>query len=233
MTLKDTLAALKKAGTDQNRKIYTNHGAVLPLFGVSYAEQGKLKRMIGTDQKLALGLWKSGNHDARILACMIADAAAMKSNELDSWARDLGDYIICDAFCKLAARTPYAAKKSATWRDRKSEFVAAAGWELTGLQAWDQNSEMTSSEAAQLIKQITDEIHSRPNRTKHSMNQTLICLGVRSPQLHKKAMAAAKKIGKVFVDHGQTSCKTPDAILYMTKTLEHRAKKVGSQKGPR
>ena len=33
-----------------------------------------------------------------------------------------------------------------------------------------------------------------------------------------------KKIGKVEVDHGQTSCKTPDAASYMAKVLAHRAK---------
>lgn len=230
MTLKQAMAALKKAGTAQNCKIYTNHGAVLPLFGVSFAELKKLTKKIGTDQEIADGLWASGNHDARILACMVADGQGMKSSQLDQWCRDLSDYIICDAFCKLVAQSPHAAKKAATWRERKNEFVAAAGWELTGLLALDQNSAMTDAEAAPLIQQITREIHHRPNRTRHSMNQTLICLGVRNSKLHKKAVAAAKKIGKVEVDHGQTSCKTPEAAAYMEKILAHRAKKEASRK---
>ena len=233
MTLKDTLATMKKAGTEQNRKIYSNHGAVLPQYGVSFAELSRLAKRIGTDQKLADKLWKTGNHDARILACMVADAEAMTSSHLDSWARELVDYIICDAFCKLVIRTPHAAKKATIWRDRKSEFVAAAGWEVTGLLAWDQNSELTDGDAAKLIKQIAKEIHDRPNRTRHSMNQTLICLGVRSGKLHKQAVAAAKKIGPVYVNHGKTSCTTPDAIQYMAKTLEHRKKKVSRIRLPR
>ena len=32
-------------------------------------------------------------------------------------------------------------------------------------------------------------------------------------------MAAAKRIGKIDVDHGATSCKTPDAIPYMKKVI--------------
>ncbi len=224
MTLKQTLAALQQAGTAQNRKIYTNHGAVLPQFGVSFAELKKLNKSIGTDQDLAEGLWQSGNHDARILACMVADAAAMTSRQFDAWARDLGDYIICDALAKVVSGSPLAGRKAAIWRERKSEFVAALGWNVTGLLAFDPDSDLTEEQAGQLIDQITREIHNRPNRTRHSMNQALICLGVRSPRLHRKAVAAAKIIGKVHVDHGATSCQTPEAISYMEKTLAHRNK---------
>jgi 3-methyladenine DNA glycosylase AlkD len=225
VTLKQALAALQKAGTAQNRKIYTNHGAVLPLFGVSYAELNKLKKSLGTDQDLADGLWQSGHHDARILACMVADAAAMTSRQFDAWARDLGDYIICDAMAKVVSSSPLAGRKAAIWRERKSEFVAALGWDVTGLLALDPASDLTDEEAGQLIDQIAREIHDRPNRTRHSMNQALICLGVRKPRLHEKAVAAARKIGRVEVDHGATSCQTPEAIGYMEKTLAHRAQK--------
>ena len=51
------------------------------------------------------------------------------------------------------------------------------------------------------------------------MNQTLIAIGVRSPRLEKRARAVAKAIGKVEVDHGDTSCKTPDATAYIERTL--------------
>ena len=72
---------------------------------------------------------------------------------------------------------------------------------------------------------IEAEIHHQPNRTRHSMNQALICLGVLNKALAKGAKAVAKRIGKVEVDHGQTSCKTPDAAAYIDKTLAHRAAK--------
>lgn len=32
----------------------------------------------------------------------------------------------------------------------------------------------------------------------------------------------AARIGKVEVDHGETGCKTPDAAVYIRKTLERR-----------
>ncbi|NNE43966.1 MAG: DNA alkylation repair protein, partial [Gemmatimonadetes bacterium] len=53
MTYRETMKALKAAGTAQNRKIYGNHGVTGEVFGVSYAELGKLKKKIKRDQKLA------------------------------------------------------------------------------------------------------------------------------------------------------------------------------------
>ena len=48
-------------------------------------------------------------------------------------------------------------------------------------------------------------------------NSTLIAIGFRSHTLEKKALAVAKKIGVVEMDHGETNCKTPDAAAYILK----------------
>ncbi|MDA0206235.1 MAG: hypothetical protein O3A53_09280 [Acidobacteria bacterium] len=37
-----------------------------------------------------------------------------------------------------------------------------------------------------------------------------------------EAVAAAKRIGVVEVDHGQTGCKTPGAASYIRKIVERR-----------
>jgi hypothetical protein len=57
------------------------------------------------------------------------------------------------------------------------------------------------------------------------MNGALIAIGVRNDQLEKLAITAAKRIGTVEVDHGDTDCKTPDAVAYIAKTKAHRVKK--------
>ena len=227
MTLKQALAALKKGGTAQNRKIYGRHGVTGEMFGVSYALQKKLAKQIGTDHELALGLWASGNHDARVLATMVCDPAAFTSRQLDTMARELDSYVLTDAFCSPVVRSEKGLKKFEVWKNRKAEFVSAAAWNILAGQALRvvQNDVLTDAYCSEQIDLIVREIHTRPNRTRHSMNQALISLGVRNPRLEKKARAAAKKIGKVEVDHGQTSCTTPDAARYMTKILEHKKKK--------
>ena len=39
-------------------------------------------------------------------------------------------------------------------------------------------------------------------------------------------IAAAQRIGKVEVDHGDTDCKTPDAVSYIKKSLARKSKRV-------
>jgi hypothetical protein len=54
---------------------------------------------------------------------------------------------------------------------------------------------------------------------------TVILIGSRNVALRKAATAAAKRIGKVDVDHGDTACKTPDAASYIEKTWTHSMSK--------
>jgi len=224
VTLKQTLAALEKAGTAQNRKVYARHGVGEDQYGVSYADLGKLKKAIGTDHALALELWATGNHDARILACMVADASALGARELDAMARELDNYVIADAFAVLAARSPHAERRFAAWRGRKHEWTAAAAWNVLCHLAGDA-ADRPDAFFLEPLASIAADIHGRPNRVRHSMNQALIAVGVRNDALHRAALDVAARIGRVEVDHGATGCTTPDARAYMEKTLAHRAKK--------
>ena len=225
MTFKQAVSALEKAGTAQNRKIYGNHGVTIAMYGVSFADLKKLKKQIGTDTDLARQLWGTGNHDARILACMIAGSDDLTSRELDSWARQLDSYVVTDAFATLVSRTPHAKNKFSAWRDRKSEWVSATAWNIMSHLALDLDADLTDTFCSEQIALIQREIHNQPNRTRHSMNQALIALGVRNDKLQKKAMTAAAKIGKVEVDHGATSCKTQDAAAYILKTVAYQKSK--------
>lgn len=224
MTFDEVMEQLESLGTEQNRKVYARHGAAEPMFGVSFAHLRAMQRRIQTDQELASALWASGNHDARILATLVADPATIGSAELDDWSRDLDNYILCDALSSLVGKTPFVDEKIDRWCALKSEWRAATGWNLVAGAAMSQE-EIDDGYFASCLDEIVSDIKNVPNRVRHSMNQALICIGVRNPALRKKALAAAKKVGKVEVDHGETGCRTPDAAAYIGRTLAHRQKK--------
>lgn len=54
------------------------------------------------------------------------------------------------------------------------------------------------------------------------MNGALISIGVFNPALRAKAIEAVERIGKVEVDHGETNCKTPDAVPYIEKATKRK-----------
>ena len=224
MALNDVLADLKQLGTAQNRKVYGRHGVGENMYGVSFANLNKLAKQIKTNHELAGKLWATGNHDARVLATMIADPPKMTSRELDAWARDLDNYCLTDCFSGLVSEARHARAKMEKWGKSMAEWTGRAGWLLLAHLA-RKDSELTDRYLEQQLPTIEREIHSRPNQVRDAMNSALIAIGIRNPRLEKKALAAAKRIGKVEVDHGETSCKTPDAAAYIRKTLERRKNK--------
>jgi 3-methyladenine DNA glycosylase AlkD len=224
MKLKEILAKLESLGTAQNRKIYARHGVTAPMYGVSFGNLGKLRKKIGTDQELAVALWRTGNHDARVLATMVADPARFTSRELDRGARELDSAVVTDAYASMLAADPRAPRKAEIWGGRRSEFVGRAGWGLVARIAGLAN-DLDNAWFLARIGEIEAGVHGAPNRKRETMNTALIAIGCRNNALRRRAQAAARRIGPVEVDHGETSCKTADAVEYIDRTWKHRAKK--------
>jgi len=224
MSLAETMRELEQAGSAQTRKTYARHGAREPMFGVSFAVLKTLVKRIGVDHELALALWSTKNHDARTLAVKIADPARIKTSDLDRWARASPPRICGGYVPALAAESPHGAAKAREWLASSDETLRSAGWTLSGFLA--SLDEQTPDEwFAQRLAQIEKTIHSAPNDEREAMNRALIAIGGRSAALRKAATAAAKRIGKVEVDYGDTSCKTPDAGPYIEKMWAHAAAK--------
>lgn len=224
MSFEEVMETLKTAGSEQNRKIYSRHGVKNEIFGVSFADLGKLKKKIQTDHELAKALWKTGVHDARILALMVADPQQADETLVTGWGGDLGNDVVTDYFADYVFQTPLTRQKMEAWTQAEDEWLGQAGWRLVAKCAM-QDSSLPDSFFEARLEQIEGKIHTRKNRVRDAMNSALIAIGIRNPALQAKALAAAAKIGKVVVDHGQTSCKTPDAGQYILKTVQHREKK--------
>ncbi len=216
MNKTEAIRQLKAMGTAQNRKVYARHGVKGPMYGVSYSNLGKLRRAIKTDHALAERLWATDNFDVRVLATMVADPAQMTAADLDAWLADIDNYGLAGAFSELAYRTPVAARVAKKWSRSRDEWKSTCGWNMIGhLASHEETIDEADLEAA--LETIEAKIHRSPNRTRYAMNRALIAIGRRTPRLRRTATAAAKRIGSVEVDHGETGCKTPDAVAAIAK----------------
>lgn len=223
-TLESLMAEMKKRGTAQAVKIYKRHGMVEPLFGVSFADLGVFKKQIKTDHALALKLWATGNGDARHLATMIANPEQFTSKQLDMWVKNQNCTGVCDLTGGLVAKTRFAREKADAWILSKDEWIGRTGWNVVCSLAMNTENALPDAYFERLLKRLEKEIHSAKNFTRHMMNMALISIGGRNAKLRVQAEAAAKRIGKVHVDHGETSCKTPEAIPYIAKTWARKKK---------
>ena len=79
--------------------------------------------------ELALGLWDSEIHEARIMAGLIDDPKKVTEAQLEKWVNDFDSWDVCDQICSaLFDKTGFAYQKAEEWSGRPEEFVKRAGF---------------------------------------------------------------------------------------------------------
>jgi len=165
--------------------------------GVSIPALRKMAKGIGTDHSLALALWKTGVHEARLLAGFIGDPPALTDRQMESWVRDFDSWDICDQVCSnLFDRTPVAHQKARAWSRREEEYVKRAGFVLmAALSVHDK----AAADAAFLkfLPIIKRESTDERNFVKKAVNWALRQIGKRNRKLNAAAIRTAKDIQKL------------------------------------
>ncbi|USK94696.1 DNA alkylation repair protein [Bacillus tropicus] len=224
MLLEEVMQQLEEYGTEQNRKTYKNHGAKEPLFGVSFANLKLLKKKIKKDHDLAILLWETKNMDAMTLATMILDPKKVTTELLNKWVQEVDYYCLMDVLMTAICTSPIAIERMEDWAKSDDEWIGRAGWSLLANIAI-KNKTLQDDVFSPYLDEIKENIHNEKNRKREAMNSALIAIGIRNEDLEQKAIEIAREIGKVQVDHGATSCKTPDAEPYIKKARERAEKK--------
>ena len=220
----EAMAALEAAGTEQTRKTYLRHGASEPLFGVKFGDLRPLGKQIGTDHALAEQLWDSGNADARLLACLVADPAAVSEAELDAWLKDIDTYFLVDTFvAEIASKAPGRLERAERWIASGRDRTAQAGWDLMNDVALS-DDDVADDYFERQLALIAQRMEGYGNWTRRSASNTITGIGLRSDRLEAAARRTAAELGHVEFDPGQTSCVMPDPIEYLEKTKAYRAR---------
>lgn len=110
--------------------------------GVSIPVLRRTAKKIGKNHELALELWSSGIHEARILASMIDDPLAVTVRQMRRWSAEFDSWDLCDQCCmNLFSKTPHAWKQAFLWTKRKGEFEKRAAFALLACLAWYEGPE--------------------------------------------------------------------------------------------
>jgi len=229
-TAEQILNELEKLGSASYKRTMLNHGAIEPYFGVRISELKKYQKKIKKDYQLALDLYATGVGDAMYLAGLIADETRMTKKDLQRWMKQASWEMLSEFTVPwVAAESRFGWELALEWMKSKDEAVAAAGWAtLSSVVAVKPDDALDMKEFEKLMGQVVKTIHTAPNRVRYTMNGFIIAVGCYVAPLSEKAMAAAKKIGAVEVDMGNTSCKVPDAAAYIAKVV--KMKRVGRKR---
>jgi len=192
--------------------------------GVSAPRLRKLAREIGSNHKLAQQLWKSGIHEARVLAALIDDSTLVTKSQMNAWAGQFDNWGVCDACCcVLFDKTPFAWHKAIEWSESKNEFVKRAGFVIMAALAVH-DKKATDNNFIPFFSIIKHHAGDGRNFVKKAVNWALRQIGKRNIALNKKAIAVAKEISKT--DSPAARWIAADALRELTgKQVQTRLRK--------
>jgi 3-methyladenine DNA glycosylase AlkD len=214
MTTSEVMAELERLGDPHQLKMYRNHAAKGQRFGVKASDLKIIAKKLKGQQAVVLELYRTGNLDAMYLAGLAVDGGQMTRKELDAWVKAADWGLISEYTVPFAAaESPFARELALKWIDSPKESIATSGWNTySGWLAMTEDSQLDLPEIGRLLQRVEKEIATTPNRVRYCMNGFVIAVGASVKPMLSKAKATAKKIGKVDVDVGDTSCKVPLAL---------------------
>ncbi len=162
--------------------------------GVQIPSLQKMARGLGVDHALAADLWASGVHEARILAAMVEDPAAISSEQMDRWVATFDSWDVCDQVCKYAfAHTSLAYQKATEWAGHSGQFVKRAAFSLMAELAVN-DKKAADAQFLTFLSLCEREASDDRNYVKKSVNWALRQIGKRNAALNQAARAAASRI---------------------------------------
>ena len=230
MTVKEVMKYLESMGSEQTKKIYKKHGANCPLFGVKVGDMKTIVKKVKKDYALSKELYETGNGDARYLAGLIADETKMTKADLKKWAKTADWHMISEYTVPwVASETKHAESLADEWIKSKKEHIASSGWATWScIVTMKDDADLDIKKLKSMIDHVTKNIHDQPNRVKYAMNGFVLAVGGGVSSLTDHAMKAAKKIGKVTVNMGETACKVPFVPDYLEKMKDKN--RIGKKK---
>ena len=162
--------------------------------GVSMPALRRLARAHKRNHALALELWQSGIHEARIMAALVDDPQQVTERQMETWVRDFASWDVCDQVCSnLFDRTPFAHAKVFEWTLQPEEYVKRAGFVL--MAALAVHSKAAPDELfLSFLPLIEREAHDDRNFVRKAVNWALRQIGKRNARLQLAAIAAARRI---------------------------------------
>jgi len=195
MELSDILDRLNTMGSERNREGMARFGiSTGRALGISVTDLRKVAREIGRDHALALALWDTDIHEARILASIVDDPRAVTEEQMERWVADFDSWDLCDQCCSnLFAKTPFAFHKAQEWAGREAEFEKRAGFALMAALAVHGK---TASDTHYLpfLEIIKREATDERNFVKKAVNWALRQVGKRDVWLNRAAIETAREV---------------------------------------
>lgn len=182
--------------------------------GISVPTLRALARPHRKNHALALELWASGIHEARILATLIDDPHKVTRPQMERWVRDCDNWAVTDALAFVFDRTDHAIAKAHAWSGRKPEFVKRAAFSMIAGMAVHRK-ELPDPVFVDFLDVVAREATDERNFVRKAVNWALRGIGKRNARLRSAAVLTARRIQKI--DSRAARWIAADALRELTK----------------
>jgi 3-methyladenine DNA glycosylase AlkD len=165
--------------------------------GIRVSDLRGLARTLGRNHDLAAGLWRSGIHEARMLASMVDEPERVTRRQMERWIAQVHSWDLCDGLCgNLFDRTTFWFDAALEWSAREPEFTKRGGFALMAWSAVHRKGE--PDERFEAFLPATREQATDPrNYVKKAVSWALRQIGKRSEALHGPAVSTARQLLEV------------------------------------
>jgi 3-methyladenine DNA glycosylase AlkD len=186
---------LAEKASPESRAGMARYGIIVTdAFGVSVYELRRMAKGLGTDHDLALALWDTGNHEARLLASMVDDPAAVTEAQMEEWVAAFDSWDVCDQVTSnLFDKTPFAYDKVREWSVAENEWVKRAAFATAAALAV-QDKEAPDEPFLAILELVRREAGDGRNFVKKAVNWALRNIGKRNAALHAAAIETAEAV---------------------------------------
>lgn len=169
---------------------------------------------------VALELWETGTHEARLMASMIADPRLVTPELMDVWCAEFDSWDVCDQLCiNLFRKTPFAYAKIRRYATDEREFVRRTGFVLIAVLAvHDKNADDKVFE--EYLELIEEYAFDGRNFVKKAINWALRQIGKRNLTLNAAAAQTAAQLSASSLPPARWIGKDALRELAAHKTLD-------------
>ncbi len=188
------LSELRSSGSEENRAGMARFGIdSSKAFGVPLSVLRPFARRIGKSPELALKLWATGFHEARLLAILITPSKDLSPELAWKWLKEISSWDLCDQLTNVLARRTGSDALVVPLASDQREFVRRAGFALIAWRAVHARKAPDSEFLGHLPLIRTHATDGR-NFVWKAVHWALRQIGKRSTGLHAPALALAHEL---------------------------------------
>lgn len=187
--VKSIIEEIKTYSSEVNKKGMSRFGINTDnAFGVSVTNLKQIAKGIKKSHNLALDLWKTGYHEARIMGVLLDELDKVEEVQLNKWVLDFNSWDICDLTCMyIVSKSNFCEKKIYEWYTREEQFVKRAAFATIAAAAVHQKN-WNDKKFVDMLPLIKTALNDERNFVKKAVNWALRGIGKRSKKLNNIAV---------------------------------------------